>query len=240
MSRQRWSRRPRSTALVARRGAAHRGRRAGGGHVDRRHDRRRPAADHRQSRPGVRGLSLRRLQSLRFAGAVGPVAGRQGVRHQAGPRHRMACRRGRHQALDLHAAPGRQVARRLPVHRRRCRVEHGVQRRRKGAAVQHRAIRPGAPLSRHLCRGREDRRPHRRVRHQGAGFAVSVRDQLRADDQPVPRQGGQLRLGPVRAAPVGHRPLQIRQDGARTSGWNSCRTPNTGTRRACRSRTGWC
>ena len=44
----------------------------------------------------------------------------------------------------------------------------------------------------------------------------------------------------IRAAPVGHRALQIRQDGARTSGSKWCRTPIIGTRPACRSRTGWC
>ena len=36
--------------------------------------------------------------------------------------------------------------------------------RREGAAVQPGAVRPGARLSRHLRRRREDRRPHRRLR----------------------------------------------------------------------------
>src|SRR6266481_713507 len=40
---------------------------AGRRHIDRRHDCRRPAGHHRQSRPGVRRLSLRRLQSVQFA-----------------------------------------------------------------------------------------------------------------------------------------------------------------------------
>ena len=72
------------------------------------------------------------------------------------------------QALDLPAAPGREVARRLPVHRRRRGVELRPHHRREGAAVLHAADGAHARLHHQLRIGREDRRPHRRDQHQGA------------------------------------------------------------------------
>ena len=58
--------------------------------------------------------------------------------------------------------------------------------------------------------GLQGRRLHRRLRQQFRRVAVPLHAQLRADDQPVPGERSELRLAAIRAAPVRHRPLQIR------------------------------
>ena len=87
---------------------------------------------------------------------------------------------------------------------------------------------------------RKDRRPHRRLQHQGAGFAVPVHDQLHPDGQPVPRQGGQVRLEDLCREAVRHRPVQIRQGGAASAHGAAAEQRILGQGRGCRSRTGWC
>ena len=214
--------------------------RAGRVGADGRHDGRRHAGHHRQPGPGVRGLPLRRLQPLRLAGAVGSVAQRQGVRHQAGPRHRVAGRSQRH-ALDLQAAPGRQVARRLRLHRRRRGLElrpTSPTRRRRSSTRRSSPRRAPiitnfASVSRRSTTTPSRSPPRCRTR-------CSRTDQLRADGQPVPRQGGATTTGtPMPSS----RPAPVRTNSTRRcriSAWSCCRTRNTGTRSACRSRTGWC
>ena len=184
--------------------------RAGRVGADGRHDGRRHSRHHRQSGSGVRGVPLRRLQPLRRAGAVGPVAQRQGLRHQAGPRHRVAGRSQRSSPLDLQAAPGREVARRLPVHRGRCAVELRPHHRREGAAVLHAADGAHARLHHQLRVGGEDRRQHGRDHHQGRGIAVPLPDELPADGKPLPGRGAALRLERLCRAPVRHRSVPRR------------------------------
>ena len=76
--------------------------------------------------------------------------------------------------------------------------------------------------------------------HQGAGRNAALPDRLDHDVVAGAVGEAQQELGRVRAHAVRHRPVEARQVRAARARRDWCRTGTTGTRRACRSSTGWC
>ena len=82
-----------------------------------------------------------------------------------------------------------------------------------------------APLSGNYAERQQAGRPHRGVRHEGAGFALPLSDQLRAADQPMPRQGSEIQLGGLRLHPSDERaPVRVRHSLA-AGAWSWFPTP---------------
>ncbi len=184
------------------------------GHAAHRHDGRRYSANHWPARPGLRGLPLRRLHDLRRPGELGPLQGRHHRRHQAWPRHRMVGRRRRSQALDLQAAPGREVPRRHRFRRRCSGVESREDPERQVTAIRSQAGGAGPRPRADVGRMEGGRQVHGGAHHPGRELAVSLRHVLHllfeSDTVGEARQG----LGEVRAATRRHRAVQGRSRGA--------------------------
>ena len=210
------------------------------GHSAHRHDSRRHSPDDGPARPGLRRLSLRRLHDLRRAGELGPVEGRHHRRHQARSRHRMAGGRRRRQALDLQAAPGRQVSRRLGL-RCRCRgLEPRKDPERQVAAVRSQAGGPGAAARPDAGRLEGHRQVHGRAHDPHREFAVPLRHVLHLLFEPRPTGRSRARTGSrSRCSPPA--PARSRSTAwCRASAWSCRASTATGTRAACRSSTRSC
>ena len=180
----------------------------------------------RPARPGLRGLPLRRQHALRRAGGLGPVARRPADADIARSRHRMgrSTRRTR-PALDLQAAPGREIPRRLPTSPPTSWSGTSQRTDEKAPQFDPRAVRARrAPIS--ALAGVE------KIDDHTVAFTTKVPDSLFPYMisyilmvEPVAAQGGQGRLEGLCRAALRHRPVQVRQGWCRTSAW-SCRRNN--------------
>ena len=144
-------------------------------------------------------------------------------------------------ALDLQAAPGREVARRLPVHRRRRAVElraASPTRRRRSIFTQQMALSRTYVTNFESAEKIDDNTVAITTKVVESLFPYS--DVLLADGQPLPRRGAALRLDRLCRASLRHRPVPLRPAWSRMSAWSCCRTKTTGTRSASPNMTGWC
>ena len=203
-----------------------------------RHDAGRHPGHRRRARPGHRRHPLHGLYALRPVGGMGPLLGHRTGEAGAGARHQMVPGSHGPDEMDLRAAPGREIPRRLGLQRRR-----GDLHPRAGAQRQVASLRSPRPqradrLAVAACRLSQDRRLQGRDADQRRQYSDAVPAQPCADREPGQLRKGRPRLAGLPEVPVGNRAVEdegvdaararrTRTAFPRASAWSCCRSPTS-------------